>query len=213
MLQPINPAFDNLGGTDEHLPADTKVTIKLGTQQAIYTYTDDGNGALSFILDGNTAGAPSQPIRIPTLAADVPLDYTVTVDLPAGTGLSTDNSVDHGFPVPIIAFVDADDDGTPDVGENRNFTVNQVYTGFIRIEKEVTVLQPDGTTARNGDPLPGDILVYTVNYRNISEPQAGTGNNVILNGINVMIDENGTTDNITTAVSYTHLTLPTIYSV
>ena len=198
LLQPINPAFDNLGGTDEHLPADTKVTIKLGTQQAIYTYTDDGNGALSFILDGNTAGAPSQPIRIPTLAADVPLDYTVTVDLPAGTGLSTDNSVDHGFPVPIIAFVDADDDGTPDVGENRNFTVNQVYTGFIRIEKEVTVFEADGTTARTGDPLPGDILVYTVNYRNISEPQAGTGNNVILNGINVMIDENGTTDNITT---------------
>ena len=196
LLQPINPSFDGFGGTDTDLPEGTKVTINLGTQQAIYTYTDNG-GNLSFVLDTNTAENPSQPIRIPTLAAAVPLDYQVTVDLPPNTRLSTDNDVNRGYPVPIIVFQDGDDDGTPDTGENRNFTVNQVYTGFIRIGKEVAVFQPDGTTPRVGDPLPGDILLYTVNYRNISEPQAGTGNNLILNGIDVMIDDNGTTDGIT----------------
>ena len=196
LLLPVNPSFDSLGGTDDHLPAETKVTINLGTQQAIYTYTDNG-GNLSFILDGNTPENRSQLITIPTLAAGVPLDYTVTVDLPDGTRLSTDNDINRGFPVPIIVFADEDNDGTIDAGENRNFTVNQVYTGFIRIGKEVAVFEPDGTTPRTGDPLPGDILLYTVNYRNISEPQTGTGNNLILNGIDVMIDDNGTTDGIT----------------
>ena len=46
----------------------------------------------------------------------------------------------------------------------------------------------------NKRPLPGDTLEYRVIYRNISEPQVGTGNNGILNGIDVMIDENGTVD-------------------
>ncbi|MEL7007464.1 MAG: hypothetical protein AAGK10_16035 [Cyanobacteria bacterium J06555_3] len=215
LLQPINPEFndfsgdpaDTTGGEDGDLPAGTKVTINLGTQQAIYTYTEDASGATptySFVLDGNTAANPSQAITIPTLAAGVPLDYSVTIDLPTGTELSTD--VEHGFAVPIIAFVDGDNDGTPDSGENSNYTVNQVYTGFVKITKQVRVLQPDGTVRTGMDfgaldtaklPLPGDTLEYRVNYRNISEPQSGNGNNGILNGVNVMIDENGTLDNIT----------------
>ena len=211
LLQPINPEFNNFsgdpadttGGEDEDLPVGTKVTINLGNQQAIYTYTETA-GNYSFVLDGNTADNPSQAITIPTLAAGVPLDYQVTVDLPADTELSTD--VEHGFAVPIIAFVDADDDGTPDDGENSNYTVNQVYTGFVQVTKEVRVLQPDGTPRAgmgfgndNADkqPLPGDTLEYRVNYRNISEPQSGNGNNVILNGVSVTIDENGTLDGIT----------------
>jgi len=202
LLQPINPSFDGFGGTDTDLPATTKVTINLGTQQAIYTYTDNG-GVLSFVLDGNTTANPSQPIIIPTLAAGVPLDYTVTIDLPGTTGLSTD--LDRGFPVPLIAFVDGDANGTPDPLENSNYTVNQVYTGFIKIEKQVKVVR-DGVDVAgmnyndpNTDklPLPGDVLVYRVNYRNISEPQVGTGNNLVLEGTDVMIDENGTLDGIT----------------
>ncbi len=220
LLQPIQPSFDGLGGTDANLPPGTKVTINLGTQQAIYTYTDNGGGNFSFVLDANDPTDPalaSQAIGIPVLAAGVPLDYAVTVDLPSGTGLSTDDAVNHGYPVPIIAFVDGDDDGTPDTGENRNFTVNQVYTGFIKVSKQVRVLQPDGsprlgpgaTPAEQSmdfdapdsqkQPLPGDILEYRVIYRNISEPQVGTGNNGILNGINVMIDENGTLGDVTAA--------------
>ena len=214
LLQPINPNFDDFDGTgqnlDANLPSGTKVTINLGTQQAIYTYTVTGTGANAvgeFTLDANTPTAASQPIRIPTIAAGVPLDYTVTVDLPGGTELSTD--VDHGFPVPIIAFIDPNNNGTPDAGENSNYTVNQVYTGFIKVEKQVKVVRDGvdvpgmGFANDNADkqPLPGDVLLYRINYRNISEPQVGNGNNLVLEGIDVMIDENGTLDNITTVTN------------
>jgi hypothetical protein len=204
LIQPINPKFGGIGDTDANLPNGTKVTIKLGTQQAIYTYTLTGTGTSavgSFSLDPNTTANPSQPIKIPTLAAGVPLNYKVTVDLPANTLLSTD--VGHGYAVPIIAFIDGNNNGTPDSGENSNYTVNQVYTDFIKITKQVQVLDPDGEVRDNMDygdddadkqPLPGDTLVYRVNYRNISEPQAGNGNNLILNGKAVLIDENGTKD-------------------
>jgi hypothetical protein len=202
LLQPINPSFDGFGGTDADLPAGTKVTIKLGTQQAIYTYTLT-SGNYSFVLDANTTANPSQPIKIPTLAAGVPLDYKVTIDLPAGTKLSTDE--EHGYAVPIIAFVDSDNDGTPDNGENSNYTVNQVYTDFVKIEKQVKVIRDGQDVSGMGyadpdtdkKPLPGDTLVYRVNYRNISEPQAGNGGNLVLNGIGVMIHENGTQAGIT----------------
>jgi hypothetical protein len=198
LLQPINPEFNSFGGDDEKLPVGTKVTIKLGTQQAIYTYTLSAGGNYSFVLDGNTTANPSQPIKIPTLAAGVPLNYKVTVDLPAGTKLSTD--VGHGYAVPIIAFVDPNNNGTPDTNENSNYTVNQVYTDFIKIEKQVKVMRNGadvsgmGYSNDNEDklPIPGDVLVYRVNYRNISEPQVGNGGNLVLNGIDVMIDENGT---------------------
>lgn len=202
LLQPIHPSFDNFGGTDADLPVGTKVTINLGGQQAIYTYTL-ASGLYSFVLDANSPTAPSEPIIIPTLAAGVDLDYKVTIDLPAGTELSSD--IGHGFAVPIVAFVDGDDDGTPDNGENSNYTVNQIYTDFVKVTKQVKVMRNgadvpgmdygDPDTAKK--PLPGDVLVYLVNYRNISEPQTGNGSNLVLNGKDVMIDENGTQANIT----------------
>ena len=203
LLQPINPSFGGFGAgggadDDTRLPNNTKVTINLGGQQAVYTYTRTNSTDGKFTLDapvqpaGGNPGIPSEAITIPTLPAGVPLNYTVTIDLPPGTELSTD--LDYGFAVPIIAFVDGDDDGTPDSNENSNYTINQVYTGFVKITKDVDVFEPDGTTPRTGDPLPGDILQYTVNYRNISEPQVGTGNNLVLEGSSVTIDENGTLD-------------------
>jgi hypothetical protein len=221
LLQPIHPSFNSFGGnpatnsfarTDTDLPKDTKVTIKLGAKQAIYTYKETTPGVYRFVLDSNTALNPSVPIKIPTLAAGVPLDYKVFVDLPADTKLSTE--VEHGYAVPIIAFVDGDDDGTPDSNENSNYTVNQVYTDFIEITKQVKVMRDadgDGKFEDGEDvsgmgyddadaakkPLPGDALVYRVNYRNISEPQTGNGSNLVLNGKDVMIDENGTQANIT----------------
>ncbi|MGB5632331.1 MAG: hypothetical protein WBM44_17795 [Waterburya sp.] len=205
LLQPINPEYDpsyNGDVTDENLPIGTTVTITLGGQTATYTYQDNAattadNTDRVFVLTSGT------PIIIPTLAAGVPLNYSVDVDLPANTGLSTDDAINGGFPVPVIAFVDGNGDGTPEPTENANLTVNQVYTGYVRVSKQVKVVQSDGTgrpgmgfANDNADkrPLPGDTLEYRVIYRNISEPQVGTGNNGILNGIDVMIDENGTVD-------------------
>ena len=205
LLQPINPSFSGFGAgdggeNDLRLPNGTKVTIELGGKQAVYTYTrstaTDGKFTLDAPVDapGTDDDIPSAAIVIPTLKAGVSLDYTVTIDLPNGTELSTD--VNHGFAVPIIAFVDGDNNSTPSAADNGNYTTNQVYTGFVKITKDVDVIQPNGDT-RSGDPLPGDTLRYTVNYRNISEPQVGTGNNLVLEGRNVRIDENGTLDAVT----------------
>jgi hypothetical protein len=199
LLQPVKPS-DILGGTDAHLPNGTKVTIKYGTLTAVYNYTLSGATG-SFALD--TSIASNAHIKITSMAAGVSLDYTVTIDLPANTELSTD--VGHGYAVPIIAFVDSDNDNILDAVENRNYTVNQVYTDFIKIEKQVKVLKPDGTLRAGMDfadnsvknPLPGDTLVYRVNYRNISELQTGNGGNLVLDGKSVMIDENGTQAGIT----------------
>lgn len=207
LLQPINAEFFaayNGTTSDTDLPDLTEVTLTLGGQTAIYTYYHDNPntpaaGDTAFVLTGGT------PIVIPTLAAGVPLDYNVDIDLPPGTGLSTDDAINHGYAVPIIAFIDDDASGSPNFGENNNFTVNQVYTGHIKISKQVRILDPNGTLRPGmdfADPdvnkpaTPEDILEYRVIYRNISEAQAGTGNNVVLNGVNVMIDEDGTLDAI-----------------
>ena len=207
LLQPINPEYDpafNGSVTDDLLPQGTTVKITLGGQEATYEYQVNPDPAAAptdrlFVL---TDGIP---ILIPTLVAGVPLDYTVEVDLPLGTGLSTDDAINSGFPVPVIAFIDevGNENGTPDVGETANVTVNQVYTGYVKIFKQVRVLDADGAL-RPGmgfvaadsakTPFPGDQLEYRVIYRNISEPQAGTGNNGVLNGIGVRIDENGVVD-------------------
>ncbi|MBW4534609.1 MAG: hypothetical protein KME09_11805 [Pleurocapsa minor HA4230-MV1] len=207
LLQPINPEFDpDFDGSakDTDLPLGTTVTIKLGTETATYTYQD--NAATPSTTDRIFVLTSDTPIEIPTLAAGVPLDYQVEVDLPAGTGLSTDDAINGGFPVAMIAFVDGDSDGTPDVIENRNITVNQVYTGHIKVSKQVRVVNTTVTpnVVRSGmnfddpnsakQPLPGDILEYRVIYRNISEPQTGNGTNVVLNGVDVIIDEDGTLD-------------------
>ena len=207
LLQPINAEFfAAYAGTtsDTDLPDLTEVTLTLGGQTATYTYYHDNPntpaaGDTAFVLTSGT------PIVIPTLAAGVPLDYGVDIDLPAGTGLSTDDAINHGFAVPIIAFIDDNASGSPDNGENNNFTVNQVYTGHIKVSKQVRVLDPNGTLRpgmdfadpdTNKPASPEDILEYRVIYRNISEAQSGTGNNVVLNGVNVMIDEDGTLDAI-----------------
>lgn len=206
VLQPVAPSFGGLGGTDEYLPPNTEVRIKYGTQEAIYKYTVTGSGATTAYSFELVTTPNNTHIKIPTLASSASaadLSYTVTIDLPINTPLSTD--VGRGYAVPIIAFADADGDNNFDAGEKKNYTVNQVYTDFIKLEKQVKVLKPDGTVRTGMDfadpntakkPIPGDILVYRVNYRNISEPQAGNGSNLVLEGKSVKIDENGTQANI-----------------
>ena len=215
LLQPINPEFDaNFTGnaTDTDLPFGTTVTLTLGGQTATYTYNEVPGANQGDPSTGEFRLSDGAPIQIPTLTANTPLDYTVAVDLPPDTGLSTDTDINGGFPVPVIAFIDENSDGTPNIdpdpalSENYNISVNQVYTGFVKVTKQVKITGPDpdgniitrrdfgvaDTNAASDDPRPGDTLEYRVIYRNISEPQVGTGNNGILIGQSVTIDEDGT---------------------
>uniref|UniRef100_UPI003013765D DUF7925 domain-containing protein n=1 Tax=Hassallia byssoidea TaxID=482630 RepID=UPI003013765D len=190
------------------LPKDTTVTISYGGVDKVYTW--DGT---NFTIGGNVITSKSDYITIKDVAAGKEVTYTVKVDLPQDTALSTDTGT--GFPVAIAAFVD---DATPGLGitEPRNITIDRVYTGFLKMVKLSRVLQADGPPvgANQGDfestpavnnidpnpsvgdvvrtPAPGNIIEYQIRYKNISQNEGDGNGNVLLNAKNVEITEDGT---------------------
>ncbi|MCC5640183.1 hypothetical protein LC593_31000 [Nostoc sp. CHAB 5844] len=199
-LLPTKPA--NAGD----LPTGTVVTISAnnGNISAKYTYN---NGVFTFnsnsgigVVGGNPVSA-TNPVRIDGVASNGTANYTVVVDLPAGTPLSTDSNIQRGFPVPIKAFIDSNSNGLADDGVE-NITIDRVYTGYLQLIKQSRVLQGTGPAVQGTDgtlsttskkPAPGNIIEYVIQYKNISEPPPASGNNnVILNAGNVVITEDGT---------------------
>ncbi|MEH2239705.1 beta strand repeat-containing protein [Nostoc sp.] len=189
-IEPTPPAVPG------NLPNGTKVTITYNSLSTVYTYN---NGAFT---------TPGTVITIPNVAPGATINYGVEVDLPPGTQLSTD--INRGFPVPIIASIDnyttdTNGDGIKDSGndntfDSSNITIDRVYTGFLKLLKVSRVLQGTGPVVQGNDgtfsidpkkPAPGNIIEYQIQYTNISDPQAGTGN-VILNANKVVIIEDGT---------------------
>lgn len=179
------------------LPKDTTVTISYGGVDKVYTW--DGT---NFTINGQVISTKSDYITIKDVAAGASVTYTVKVDLPKGTALSTDTGT--GFPVAIAAFVD---DATPGLGTEtaRNITIDRVYTGFLRMVKQSRILLGDGLAVQGSDgtfsttpkrPAPGNIIEYQITYTNISEAQPTGGSSVILNAKNVVITEDGTLSTI-----------------
>ena len=178
-------------GTGEVLPpTNTTVTITYGAQTAVYTY----NGT-NFIFTSGSA------ISIPTLTAGTSVNYSVAVDLPAGTALSTDTG--NGFTIPIYAFQDVNGNGRPDLATaepTQNRSLDRVYTGFMKVVKDARILDTDGTTVvENYTKTPtaanlraGRFIEYRITYTNVSIAPVGAGN-VTLNAGNVVITEDGTT--------------------
>ncbi len=178
-------------GTGEVLPpTGTTVTLTYGAQTAVYTY----NGT-NFIFTSGSA------ITIPTLTAGSSVNYSVAVDLPTGTPLSTDTA--KGFSIPIYAFQDVNGNGRPDlvaVEPTQNRTIDRVYTGFLKVVKDARILDTDGTTViENYTQTPtaanlrtGRFIEYRITYTNVSIAPVGAGN-VTLNAGNVVIIEDGTT--------------------
>lgn len=179
------------GAATGTVPTNTLVTLTYGGQTATYRY----NGT-DFIFQSGTA------LNIPTLAPLESLNYTVQIDLPAGTTLSTDTG--NGFPVPLVAFVDSPTGtpgnipGRPDATDTtQNTTINRVYTGFLRLVKEARILDANGQQIEGFSPnpstvniRPGNIIEYRITYTNISTPPAGAGNRT-LSASNVVITEDG----------------------
>ncbi|HEY0080343.1 MAG TPA: hypothetical protein VGB73_17165 [Pyrinomonadaceae bacterium] len=76
-----------------------------------------------------------------------------------------------------------------------NDTIDRVYTGFLRLDKTVTVINNTGVGNGPSDPgaddaVPGAELEYTITYTNISST-GGTGN-ATLTASSVTIREDGT---------------------
>ncbi|PSB09168.1 hypothetical protein C7B62_14240 [Pleurocapsa sp. CCALA 161] len=214
ILQPISPEALTLGGTAASLPNGTEVTITYSGVSATYTYDNTGTG--SFTLSGGT------PITVPSINANASINYTVAINLPDGTELSTsDNGSGEnigGYPVPIAAYKDSNNTGTgllPSASytagnglttqDTYNVTVNQVYAGYLKLVKKARVLRANASGQyslvtgmnfndpdANKKPAPGDIIEYQVAYSNISDPQATGANSVLLQANDVRIIENGT---------------------
>ena len=188
------------GGSAADLPSGTTVTLKLGSDTAVYTYNST-SGAFTF-----TSGTA---IQVPSLAPGASVNYQVTVALPSGTALSTDTL--KGYPVPIRAFVDANANGLFDAGEASNLTVDRVFTGYLKVTKMVRIVDTDGVsvvqnytaTPTSTNLRPGRFLDYQITYVNIATPAAGVGN-VLLNAGSVTITEDGTTSPNTWALDQDH---------
>ncbi|WP_225977514.1 hypothetical protein [Nostoc sp. CENA543] len=175
------------------LPDNTKVTVSYQNQSAVYNYSGG-----TFTLTSGT------PVKITAVPAGANATYGVEVDLPPGTPLSTDTNIQRGFPVRVTAtLVDASNNPRLDASSNpiRNITINRVYTGFLQLLKKSQILKGTGPDVQGSDgtlstdpkkPAPGNIIQYVIEYKNISEPQSGTGN-VILEADKVVITEDGTT--------------------
>jgi hypothetical protein len=175
------------------LPDGTKVTITYNSQSAVYTYNQTAG---TFTTTGT-------PIVISNVAAGASINYGVEIDLPTNTSLSTDTIPDYpgdqefGFPVYLVSSIDTNADNIPD---SQNITIDRVYTGFLKLLKVSRVLQGIGPVVQGNDgtfstalkkPAPGNIIEYQIQYTNISNAQAGTGN-VILNADKLVITEDGT---------------------
>jgi hypothetical protein len=183
----------DLTGTNT-LPTNTTVTISFGGQSATYTY----NGT-DFVIN-----AGSTPVTVPTLTANTPVNYTVEVDLPDSTPLSTDLATPRGdnpsYPVPVYAFQDANGNNTPDPAteSTSNATIDRVYTGFLRLFKEARVLDRNGnevqgfsTAPATANIVPGNIIEYRITYTNISLPPGSGSGSQTLSAANVVITEDG----------------------
>ncbi|MGB3653867.1 MAG: hypothetical protein WBA41_22005 [Rivularia sp. (in: cyanobacteria)] len=179
-------------------------------QKAVYSY-DGTNLTLTSSERGGAADTTPTPIKILAVASNDTRNYTVAVDLPDNTDLSTNDGVERGYPVPIRAFVDNNDDGVADIVDSdndpatdnniaaENVTIDRVYVGYLKLFKESRILNPDGSekvafSIDNKSPAPGEIIEYRITYNNISEePDTSSPGNVVLNAKNVVITEDGTT--------------------
>jgi hypothetical protein len=188
-----------------------------GTTVRIHTAGD--TQTVTYTLVGGVFTTPTTtPVQF-TLASGATAEYQVEVDLPLTTKLSTDDtSLTDSTPVGGYAVVINAFSGTTntagtavDVATASNKTIDRVYTGFIKLTKEVRILvgetdAPAVTTGTQFTDLPatkkpakGNHIEYRVTYKNISELLIGTGNSILSAG-NLVITENGTAGTNTWAI-------------
>jgi hypothetical protein len=213
VLDPVSPEQLGLSGEAADLPDGTVVTIIYGAQSATYTFnrpnpTDPG----AFTINSGTGTGTDGRVVIPSIARNSTANYTVSVNLPDATALSTnfvggdpDNEVVGGYPVPVVAYLDDNGTNGLQADDTYNVTVNQVYLGYLQLVKEARVLRNNGTrlveiAGFNADdstkqPAPGDILEYRITYTNISDVEStsdGTSSgNVVLYADDLVITEDG----------------------
>jgi hypothetical protein len=136
---------------------------------AIEISTDNGDHYLA--LNG-----PSANISL-AVAYRAAMIVLVRITVPAGLNLL------KGFDTVIRATSTA-------TATAANETIDRVYTGFIRLDKSATVLNPEsGLNTESGLAKPGAEIEFIITYSNVSSG-AGVGND-LLTAHNLVISENG----------------------
>jgi hypothetical protein len=196
-LAPVPPA------TATDLPDQTTVTIDPDgptgpATPVIFTYNQATN---TFTPTGTTPTV--------TLPANGVQNYTVAVDLGNNATQLT------AYPVTIAAFIDRDNNGRPDATDPSNLTIDRLYTGYVRLEKDARILEDAdnnpatpftpvaGTagsyttdqTALSAAATPNRVIEYRIRYSNISTPVPSSPAqfNVGLPARSLVITEDGTT--------------------
>jgi hypothetical protein len=168
------------------LPVGSKVTL---TDNAGNTKTYEvATGGVLVNVGTPTAATP---LVVTGVIAGSKVDYTVQVDLPSGSAQLV------GYKTPIVAFIDSNTDGIVGATEKSNITIDKLYTGYLKVEKEAQILNEDGSIkqAYTANPTvkaaPGEKIQYRINYTNISDDAAGSSGSVGLNAQNIKVTEDG----------------------
>jgi hypothetical protein len=179
-----NPANIEPGGT-------TTVAAQL-----VYTNTlqNTGNANDTYTLDAPTVPA-GFTVEISTNGGGAWTDVSGGGSTSLAVGFGTSENILVRVTVPVgqlvlTAFsttIRATSTVTPAAN---NATIDRSYSGFIRLNKTATVLNPTGVGGPT-DPVPGAVITYAITYTNISSPD-GDGNCVRLTASNLVITEDGT---------------------
>jgi hypothetical protein len=109
------------------------------------------------------------------LARNTNADVYVRVDAPAVQAILT------GFDSAIQA-------ASANTPANTNLTIDRLYTGFVRLDKSVTVVD---ATDNPSATIPGAIIVYQITYTNIMTVPAAGSNSSALTATSLVITEDG----------------------
>jgi hypothetical protein len=171
-------------GANTDIPDGTLVTITPTVgPAAVYEY-DQAAGTFNLIS--------GVPVNVGDVVAGQAVDYTVTIDLPAGT-LQLDE-----VSIPLVVFPDDDPSASPGyTGETtNNITIDRLYTGFMSLVKEAQIRAADGTireaftTTPVAEAAPTEFIEYRITYENISQSTAGPGS-IRLTANNFVLLEDG----------------------
>jgi hypothetical protein len=126
------------------------------------------------------------------LARSTDVNVYVRVDAPAVQQILT------GFDT----IIQAASGNTP---ANTNQTIDRLYTGFVRLDKTVSVVDASGNPSAT---IPGATIVYQITYTNIMTAPAAGSNSSALTATSLVITEDGSAGGNNWATYTTQVTAP-----
>jgi hypothetical protein len=170
--------------------ADDTFTLTAPTVPAGFTVAVSTDGGTSFTT---LSGGGSKTLAV---AFGASANIIVRVTAPAGTAVLQSG----GFSTTIRATSGV-------TNTQKNDTLDNLYTGFLKLVKSYTIINATGVGAAT-DPVPGADIEYSIAYSNISTGGGGAGC-VNLVASSVVINEDGGAGSNNWAANTTQVVMPT----